>query len=187
MEELEALAALLTTIDARPTELLERLAQLVRASLNAKGATVIVEGSVATAGDVVVDPVLAAPLKCDDIVMGQLTLASCAAGAYAPQDALKLKHFASVAGRVLETASKNRALRRLAETDECSGLPNRRYLYRQLDKVLERARRERSPRSCRMAFVAGSGSSSSSSSLRPATSAAVNSGNGSPARVAWKA
>lgn len=145
MEELESIGALLSTFDARPTELLEQLADVVRRGVNAKGATVIVQGSVATSGDVVIDPVIAAPLQTEEGVIGQLTLGPCAAGAYAPQDIDKIKSYASVAGRIIETAANHRHLRRLAETDECSGLPNRRHLYRHLDEILDRARRERFP------------------------------------------
>ncbi len=39
-------------------------------------------------------------------------------------------------------ASRQRDWRRLAVTDECSGLPNRRYLYEKLDEILPRATAE---------------------------------------------
>jgi len=143
MDELEGLGELISTINAHPSELLEHLAGLVRAAVNAQGVTVIVEGAVATSGDVVVHPVLASPLTGEKGVIGQVTLGPRVEGAYSPTDAEKLRHYASVAGRVLAAASSHRQLRRLAVTDECSGLPNRRYLFAQLDRILERARQER--------------------------------------------
>ncbi len=145
MDELEALGTLFSGIDGRPTELLERLASTLRRAVKAGGVTVIVEGAVATSGDVVVHPVLSAPLVNGTEVIGQLTLGARTEGAYTPGDAEKLTRYASLAGAVLTTASKHRRLRHLADTDACSGLPNRRFLYAELDCILERARRDRLP------------------------------------------
>ena len=145
MEELEALGELFERIDARPTELLERLAEIVRTAVNAQGVTVIVEGAVATSGDVVVHPVLSSPLSGEAGVVGQLTLGPRAKGTYTPSDAEKLRHYASLAGKILATSSKHRRLRTLAFTDACSGLANRRFLHAELDRILDRARRDRLP------------------------------------------
>lgn len=145
MQELEALGELFEGIDVRPTELLERLAEIVRTAVDAQGVTVIVEGAVATSGDVVVHPVLSSPLSGAGGVVGQLTLGPRASGTYTPSDADKLRHYASLAGKILATSSKHRRLRTLAFTDACSGLANRRFLYAELDRILDRARRDRFP------------------------------------------
>ena len=144
-EELAQLAAVLAKLGARPMALIEELAKLVRLGLDARGATVIVEGAVATSGDVVTKPVLSAPLSGVDGVIGQLTVLERSDGPYTPADTEKLNHYATIASRMLQAASKQREWRELALTDECSGLPNRRYLYARLDEILGRAAAERFP------------------------------------------
>ena len=96
----------------------------------------------ATVGDAVTKPVLSAPLNGSEGVMGQLTVAERVDGPYTPADVEKLNHYATVAGHLLQAASKHRHWRELAFTDECSGLPNRRYLHTKLDKILARASAE---------------------------------------------
>ena len=144
-EELVQLVAVLGRLGARPMALIEELAKLVRLALDARGATVIVEGAVATSGDVVTKPVLSAPLSGDEGVIGQLTILERSDGPYTPADIEKLNHYATIASRMLQAASKQREWRELALTDECSGLPNRRYLYARLDEILGRAAAERFP------------------------------------------
>ncbi len=145
MEELVRLSETLADIAARPTVLIEKLATLIRTALSTRGATVIVEGAVATSGDVVTRPVLTAPLTGQDGIIGQLTVGERVDGAYTPADAEKLTHYAAIAGHILQAASKQRGWREMAATDECSGLPNRRHLRERLDEILARAASERFP------------------------------------------
>lgn len=138
-EELVLLAEVLVDLDTRPRVLIQKLAGLIRTALTARGATIIVEGSVATDGEVSSKPVLTAALHGSEGVVGQLTIGRRAEGAYTPADVEKLKHYATLAGHILQAASKQRHWRRLAATDECSGLPNRRYLHERLDDILAQA------------------------------------------------
>ncbi len=142
MEELSLLADALAKISGRPMELIERLAALIQTALSARGATVIVEGAVASSGDVVTTPALTAPLVAGERTIGQLTVAQRAEGPYSVDDAEKLRRYARIASYMLSAATQQRQWRQLAVIDECSGLPNRRYLYEQLDAILEQARRE---------------------------------------------
>ncbi len=139
MEELTELGSVLASLGDRPMALIERIASLVRGALGARGATVVVQGAVATSGEASSRPVLSAPLTSASGVMGQLSVGECTEGPYGPGDAQKLLHYASVIGHVLEAASKQRQWRQLAVTDECSGLPNRRYLQEKLDEILAHA------------------------------------------------
>ncbi|MGB2988302.1 MAG: diguanylate cyclase [Phycisphaerae bacterium] len=143
MEELGQLSEALAGINEKPMVLVQRIASLIRIALSARGATVVVEGAVGTSGDVVSKPVLSAPLEAAAGVIGQLTVGERVDGPYTPGDARKLTHYATLVGHILEAASKQRQWRRLAVTDECSGLPNRRYLYEKLDEILARAADER--------------------------------------------
>ena len=145
MEELAMLGDVLAGMDLAPRTLLERAATLVRLALRAEGAMVVVQGAAATAGETVARPVLTAPLKDGPSVMGQVSVAQRPGGGYTPGDVDKLTHYAAVIGHVIAAASRQRQWQRLAVTDECSGLPNRRYLYEQLDAILAQATAEQFP------------------------------------------
>jgi len=145
LEELSQLDDALAVVGTRPMPVLEQLARLVRTGMRARGVTVIVEGAAATDGDPVTKPVLTAPLTDDQGVIGQLTVGDRPENPYTPKEVEKLTRYASIATHLLRVASNLRAARRLAETDECSGLPNRRHLHARLDAILVRAAAERFP------------------------------------------
>lgn len=139
MAELNELGAVLASIGDKPMTLIERIASLIRMALGACGATVVVQGAAATSGDVVTRPVLSAPLTSASGVIGQISVGEREDGPYSPGDAQKLTHYAAVVSHILEAASKQRQWRQLAVTDECCGLPNRRYLHERLDEILAHA------------------------------------------------
>jgi len=143
LEELGLLADALTALAGKPMALIERLAHLIQTAMNSRGATVIVEGAVATSGDTVTKPVLTAPLIADNRTVGQLTVSQRRHGAYSVFEAEKLECYAAISSQALAAASALRHWRHTAFVDECSGLPNRRYLYDQLDAIIDRARDER--------------------------------------------
>ena len=145
VEELILLSASLASLSAKPMVLLEKLATLIRTALDARGATVVVEGAAATCGERVTKPVLSAPLTSETGVIGQLTVGERVGRPYTLEDAQKLTHYAGVLSHVLTAASKQRQWRRLAVTDECSGLPNRRFLREELTAILARAQVEHFP------------------------------------------
>ncbi len=142
MDELALLAGVLSKTSAKPMELVQQLAALIHKAMNALGATVIVEGAVASSGAVVTKPALSAPLTVDGKTLGQLTVTERSEGPYTVGDAEKLKRYAEIASQVLASASQQRNWRRLALVDVCSGLPNRRYLHQRLDEILEQAARD---------------------------------------------
>ena len=138
-EELVQLSSILESIGARPMVLLEKLAVLLRTALKASGATVIVEGAVASSGDVVTRPVLTAPITSTGRTIGHVTVGKPMGEAYTPTAVQKLTHYAVVASHILQAASRQRRWQELAMTDECSGLPNRRYVHQRLDEILRQA------------------------------------------------
>lgn len=143
MDELAQLGAVLAAMGEKPSVLLERIASLICMALAARGATVVVEGAVATSGEVVSRPVLSTPLTGAKGTIGRLSVGERVDGPFSPADSRKLSHYAAVVSHVLEAASTQRQWRQLAVTDECSGLPNRRYLHAKLDAILARAAAER--------------------------------------------
>jgi diguanylate cyclase (GGDEF)-like protein len=136
MDELAKLGTVIAGIGEKPGILLERVASLIRMAVGACGATVVVEGATATSGKIFTRPVLGTTLRGATGVIGQLTVSEGEHGPYSPADARKLEHYAVVVGHILAAASTQRQWRRLAVTDECSGLPNRRYLHEKLDEIV---------------------------------------------------
>lgn len=140
MEELAGLGTVLSALADDPRALLDHVASLIRLAMKAGGATVVVEGAAATAGEAVLRPVLTVPLHRASEVIGQISLAERTDAPYGPGDVEKLTHYATVISHVLEAASRQRRWRHLSVTDECSGLPNRRFLHHRLDDILSHAR-----------------------------------------------
>ncbi len=143
MEELALLGRVLSGMGDKPRVLLEQVAALMRLALRARGAVVVVEGAVGVSGEAVSKPVLSVPLTSGDgDVIGQLSVGECVDGPYGPADGQKLQHYASVVGNILQAASQQRQWRQLSFTDECTGLPNRRFFHQRLDEILARAASE---------------------------------------------
>jgi len=144
-QELILLSTCLASLNEKPMVLLEKLAALVHAALGARGAMVSVGGAAASTGELVTKPVLSAALTCENKVIGQLTVGERIGSPYTLEDSQKLTHYAGVVSHILAAASKHRQWRQLAVTDECSGLPNRRFLREELTSILERAEAEHFP------------------------------------------
>ncbi|MDO8629894.1 MAG: GGDEF domain-containing protein, partial [Phycisphaerales bacterium] len=145
MDELTQLGEALAALGGRPSVLIQKLAHLVRTALRCRGAMVVVEGTVATSGEPVAKPVLAAAMTDAGQVIGQLLVGEREDGPYTPGDVEKLNHYATLFGHLIAAARRHRQWRQLAVTDECSGLPNRRYLHEQLRQILRRAAEEQLP------------------------------------------
>jgi len=143
MQELSDLAVVLANLGAGVQELLERLACLVQRALHARGASASARGCIAHAGEPVDQPVLAEPIRCGQQPVGQLAVSARREGAYGSEAGEKLRLYARLAGYLLEAVDRQEQWRRLALTDDLSGLYNRRYLMEFLKKILPRAARER--------------------------------------------
>jgi diguanylate cyclase (GGDEF)-like protein len=145
MEELQQLAAVLAAMSDKPMALLESAAAMVQSSLGASGAMIVVEGAAATSGVPVTRPILTAALRGESGVIGQVVVGERAIRPYTLADAQKLNQLAELLAVIVANTSKQRHWRKLALTDECSGLPNRRSLHEQLAAILARAEAERFP------------------------------------------
>ncbi len=147
VEPLMHLADLFANLSDSPKSLLNQAAGLVKEALGATGVMLVVDGAMATAGEAVTKPVLSVPLNHGDEAgpMGQIALSARIDGAYTPDDMEALTQYARIIRQVIATASQQRHWQRLAVTDQCSGLPNRRYLYERLDAILLEATTKRFP------------------------------------------
>ncbi len=143
IEEVSRIGDSLLLLDESPGALLDRLVDMVSAACGSVSAQIVVRGTVARVGPAIAKPVLAVPLVSDGATIGQLTLGESVSGPYTPGDVSKLATYASLIGNVLSVASAQRKLKTLAVTDDCSGLPNRRFVRDRLARILEQASRER--------------------------------------------
>jgi diguanylate cyclase (GGDEF)-like protein len=141
--ELNALADVLSSLESEPTEFLRRVAEMVRLATDAGGVSLVVSGSAVGAGDAVETPVLAETIEAGGQVRGQISLGPRAGRPYSGAEVDKLRHYARLAGNLIQAAQRHRHWQTLAFTDELSGLPNRRYLLQFLDQILARASAER--------------------------------------------
>ena len=138
-DELFELSKALEAISERPVVLLEKLATLMRMVLNARSVTLAVEGTTVTCGDQPAAAVLTAPLIGSQGGIGQVTVGQPVGKPYTPADTAKLAHYTTLIGHILQAASKQRQWHQLAITDECTGLPNRRFFHQRLPEILARA------------------------------------------------
>ena len=148
-EELVGITEVLGALEGRSSDLLQKVAEVVRAAVGATGVTLAVRGAGATAGAPVTRAVLAMPVEerqqgneATRQPGGRLVVGEKQRGPYTPGDVEKLTQYAKLIGRVLESAERQRYWRELAVTDVGSGLPNRRFLQQQLPQILQRAGRE---------------------------------------------
>jgi len=144
---LRHVADLFSCLSDSPKTLLNQAASLVKEALGATGVMVVVDGAIATAGETVSKPVLSVPLNdgTESGPMGQIALSTRIDGAFTPDDVESLTQYARIIRDVISIASQQRHWQRLAITDQCSGLPNRRYLYERLDEILLEASTKRFP------------------------------------------
>lgn len=143
VDDLAAFGELLAAFSGKPRELAERAAEMIRKCMGARGAALVVEGARCASGDAVTKPVLSAALTDGSRLLGQVFIGGAERGPYTFADAHKLELLSNLCARVLSAAAHTRSLERLAHTDECTGLHNRRYVRRSLETILSRAAAER--------------------------------------------
>jgi diguanylate cyclase (GGDEF)-like protein len=138
-EELARLADLLPRLVAGDAGAPNAMAALVCSAVHAAGATVVLEGTVGQAGEGSAArdrAVLIEPISRGEQRVGQIRLGESRRGGYTHEDTAKLRHYGVLFGRMIEGAERAEELRRLAFTDELTGLANRRQLMAFLDEKL---------------------------------------------------
>ncbi len=88
------------------------------------------------------------PLIVREKVIGFISLFSEKKGFYSPEDAEQLKPFANQAAIAFENARLYREIQQKADTDELTGLKNRRSFFEMGAREIERAIRFGSPAIC---------------------------------------
>ncbi|MBI3835037.1 MAG: GGDEF domain-containing protein [Planctomycetes bacterium] len=143
--EIEAMTQALGHFDTGPSMLLERLADVVRIALGARGVTISVEGVNVSTGEPVNVYALTADIRSGTDLLGHIVVGPRRHGAYVLRDAQKLEQFAPLIAQMLNTSQRYRDALKQAITDEGSGLPNRRFLRERLPALLARASAEHFP------------------------------------------
>ncbi|MBN2562544.1 MAG: GGDEF domain-containing protein [Phycisphaerae bacterium] len=146
-EELARLADVLPRLIAGDAGVPDAMATLVCAALNAESTTIVLDGKTGGAGRVShgqFDAVLTEPISDDEQPIGQIRVGKCCAGGYTHEDTAKLRHYGVLFGRMVAGARRAEEWRRLAMTDDLTGLPNRRRLIEFLEDKLAEATRARS-------------------------------------------
>ncbi len=145
-EELTRLADILPRLSKPDPKRLSAMAALVAVALNADWVAISSDGKSGRAGRASAD--VAEPKLTEAIVegekrVGQIRVGPRVRGNYNDADREKLRHYGVLLGRLLDTARRAEGWRRLALTDDLTGLPNRRQLFSYLKEKLALARRER--------------------------------------------
>jgi len=136
LQQLASVSEMLDTLRAKPIVLLEKAAAFVLELLPATGVSIVVEGAIASAGSAVAKPVLSASIQREARTVGQIMIGPPAHEPYTPRHVETLSHCAALLGRLLDTAATTRHFQKLAMTDVCTGLPNRRYFLEQLERIV---------------------------------------------------
>lgn len=143
-EELARLADILARSAKGDEGILDAMASLICAALRAKDATIVIEGRSGRAGEGASrHAVLVEPISQDGRRVGQIRVGESAAGAFTHEDTAKLRHYGALFGNVVAGIAQARNWRRLALTDDLTGLANRRHLLQFLDEKLQIAQENR--------------------------------------------
>ncbi|MBK8266966.1 MAG: GGDEF domain-containing protein [Planctomycetes bacterium] len=146
-EELARLADLLPRIGKPDPKRLSAMAALVAIAVNADWATISSDGKMGRAGRgsarsdsaTLVEPIVEGEQRGGQIRVGP----KVGGEEYSEADREKLRHYGLLYGRLLEGARRAENWRKLALTDDLTGLPNRRQLLAFLKEKLAVARRDR--------------------------------------------
>lgn len=138
LEQFVAFGEVLGHLADGPQAVLDKLAALACELFDAEGAAVRAGDLAATAGEPG-PPVLAAPVRRQDVEVGTVTLGARRQGAYATGDAARLAEFGRLVDVLVTQARERARWQELAWRDDLSGLHNRRYFDALLDRLLAAA------------------------------------------------
>jgi diguanylate cyclase (GGDEF)-like protein len=142
-DELNTLAGILSEIGGSRRQTLEKLCQLIAATLRTPYVCILAGEYSAYVGDPQTEPALS-----ETIVAGGKTLGRILAGPrwrspFTAGEVEKLRHYGRLIAHLLDAAEQQEHWQSLAMTDAVTQLPNRRYLMQALQSILARAAAER--------------------------------------------
>ncbi len=140
--ELKALGEVVSRISGAPEDLLMPLAELLRTAMGAVSGRVVIESTVAPSGEELDDPEMLEAVYHAEQSIGHVAVGPRAKGDYGPHDVTRFQQYAKLIGYIVGAGREQQRLQRLAYTDELSGLPNRRYLFEFMGRMIRRAEEE---------------------------------------------
>ncbi|MFH1418793.1 MAG: GGDEF domain-containing protein [Planctomycetota bacterium] len=143
-EELARLTDVLPRLVAEDSGVLDAMAALVCIAVRAESATVVLDGRAGHAGRgnaVAGSPALIEPILRNEQRVGQIRVGKSLERGFTHEDTAKLRHYGVLLGRLLEGAERAAEWRRLAFTDELTGLANRRRVLAVLNDTLSLAKK----------------------------------------------
>lgn len=147
VEELARLADILPRLTVGDIHGMDAMAALICTALDAEHATVVLDGRTGQAGrgtPDLQDCALTESIREGSRPLGQIRVGRSHRGAFTHDDTAKLRHYAVLFGRMLLGARRAEEWRKLAMTDDLTGLPNRRRLMEFLADKLPEALQTRS-------------------------------------------
>jgi diguanylate cyclase (GGDEF)-like protein len=139
------LAEVLASAESDLSSCLDRAAAIVMDQLHARGCTIELPEMMSVCGEAIGEPVLAADMDLGAGRKGRLAVGPRRSGAYTAVDAGLLQACAMMLATVSRLAISADCWRQKAQTDELTGLLNRRGLMQALPDLLEQARCQRTP------------------------------------------
>lgn len=146
-EELARLADLLPRLTSGDASALNAMAALICSALDAESATVLLDGRTGHAGrgtELSEAAALVEAIGEGEVKSGQIRVGGGRAGGFTHEQTAKLRHYGLLFGRLVEGAKRAEQWQRLAQTDDLTGLPNRRRLMQFLGEKLAFAEKARS-------------------------------------------
>ncbi len=144
-EELGQLAEVLRLVMSGDASCVDAMARLIHAALQVDWAEVTLSGRIGRSGNPSghenPDPASRVSLVRGGERVGEVRVGPGAPGQADGDPGGRLYHYSTLFGRMLEAARRAHRWRRLALTDDLTGLPNRRHLLGFLEEKLEGARK----------------------------------------------
>jgi diguanylate cyclase (GGDEF)-like protein len=142
--DLSSLTEVLARIEDGPQAVADRLCELIRRAVRVDEVEILIEGYVAGAGLSNHSATLELPLAANEQTIGKLRLCARADSAFSGAEVEMLRTWASLSAAIIDNAQRQNAWRRLAGTDDVTGLSNRRLVRERLANLIQNARADQS-------------------------------------------
>jgi len=142
-DELGGLADVLAGLADDRSVLLEKLCRWVADAMRCADVRIIIPGRTFHVGQPDAEPALAETITIGNRRQGKILIGPRLKAPYEVSEIEKLRHYSQLIGHILTTADQQQRWQSIAFMDEVTGLPNRRYLFETMGKLLQRAARER--------------------------------------------
>jgi len=142
-EELTGLAHVLAGIADGREAMLGRLCHWIADSMRSADVRMIAGPDSACVGNREIDPALTETITAGGRRLGRILVGPRHKSPFSTAEVEKLRHYGRMIAHLLDAAEQQRHWQSLALIDEVTQLPNRRYLMKAMDQLLQRAAQQR--------------------------------------------